>query len=450
MIIRAELKCKQTGCEADPCAVDKVIELPSPRFRLFSRALLADYDFIAENKNAIRHDEDARHCLLILDAEGKDGFLVDPQGYNYARYSAFVPNARSLLTPDMGIDRSYLSPAEPWRDESRDEMLRMTLRVDGKPDYTLVLPADEDYLDAVKNYLDIDVFADALLCDIRFKVPYIGELICDTDCPAVEDYNDFAEALEGIWQKDGMLLTYAAVLEAERPDTLRGACELLRNLDNYQRITEGAYGYGQQRLQETLGLDARLSLNGEKIGLTSSCDIGVEVFPEDPSSTEEQYYMLDGKTILIESDLMKEGANIGRRNYTVSHESCHHILKMLFPHDYGAQASGRSVHCCYRSNRGNGDWEEWQVETLAAMILLPPECVVRSMERFGLGTQMRLLNRVFAPADYKKFEAMASFMGASKTALSIRMMQLGLLKRNDLSDPYSLVRVEMDEEDRIL
>lgn len=160
--------------------------------------------------------------------------------------------------------------------------------------------------------------------------------------------------------------------------------------------------------------------------------------------------MLDGKTILIESELMKEGANTGRRNYTVSHESCHHILKMLFPHDYGAQAKARSVHCYYRSSRGNPDWEEWQVETLAAMILLPPECVIRSMERFGLGTQMRLLNRVFASADYKKFEAMASFMGASKTALSIRMMQLGLLKRNDLSDPYGLVRVEMDEEDRIL
>ena len=254
MIIQAELKCKQTGCEADPCAVDKVIELPSPRFKQFSRALLADYDFIAENKNAIRHDDDSRHCLLILDAEGKDGFLVDPQGYNYARYSAFVPNARSLLTPDMGIDRSYLSPAEPWRDESRDEMLRITLRVNGKPDYTLILPADEEYLDAVKAYLDIDVFADAMLCDIRFKVPYIGELICDTDCPAVEDYNDFAEALEGIWQQDGALLTYAAVLEAEKPETLHRACELLRNLNNYQRIVD-TYGYGQRRLQETLGLD---------------------------------------------------------------------------------------------------------------------------------------------------------------------------------------------------
>ena len=255
MIIQAELRRKQSEYEGEACSVDKVIELPAQRFKQFSRALLADYDFIAENKNAIRHDEDARHCLLILDADGTDGFLVDPQGYNYARYSAFVPNARSLLTLNMGIDRSYLSPVEPWRNENRDEMLRMTLRVEGKPDYTLVLPADEEYLDAVKAYLDIDVFADAMLCDIRFKVPYIGELIRDSDCPAVEDYNDFAEALEDIWQQDGALLTYAAVLEAEKPETLHRACDLLQDLDNYQRITEGAYGYGQQRLQETLELD---------------------------------------------------------------------------------------------------------------------------------------------------------------------------------------------------
>ena len=189
--------------------------------------------------------------MLSIDADRPDGFLVDPQGYNYARYSAFVPNVRSLLTPDVEIDRSYLSLAEPWRDESRDEMIRMTLCVDGKPDYTLVLPADEKYLDAVKAYLDIDVFADAMIEDIYFKTPYIGELICDTDCPAIEDYNDFAEALEGIWQEDGML---PAALEAEKPETLRGAYELLHNLDNYQRIVD-PYDYGQRRLQETLGLD---------------------------------------------------------------------------------------------------------------------------------------------------------------------------------------------------
>ena len=254
MIIQAELKRKQSEYEGEECSVDKVIELPAQRFQQFSRALLSDCDFIAENKSAIRQDTDSRHCLLILDVDGTDGFLVDPQGYNYARYSAFVPNVRSLLTPDVEIDRSYLSPAEPWRDENRDEMLRMTLHVDGKPDYILVLPADEAYLNAVKAYLDIDVFTDAMLRDIRFKVPYIGELICDTDCPAVEDYNDFAEKLEAIWQKDGMLLTYAAILDAERPDTLHRARELLQEMDNYQRIVD-TYSYGQQRLQERLGLD---------------------------------------------------------------------------------------------------------------------------------------------------------------------------------------------------
>lgn len=75
-----------------------------------------------------------------------------------------------------------------------------------------------------------------------------------------------------------------------------------------------------------LHIDYRcLSLDGERIGLTSSCEIGVEVFPSDPMCTEEIYYMLDGKTILIDESLIRAGANVGRRNYTVSHEGCHHI-----------------------------------------------------------------------------------------------------------------------------
>ena len=255
MILKADFRCKQVTPEVDDCVVEKAVELSTVEFDRFCRSMLERYPSIGEVGASLHYNDGMRHGFLVLGVGRNDGILVDPQGAGYARYSAFVPNARSLLTPDMAIDRSYLSPAEPWRDESRDEMLRMTLRVDGKPDYTLVLPADEEYLDAVKTYLDIDVFADALLCDIQLKVPYIGELICDTDCPAVEDYNDFAEALEDIWQQDGALLTYAAVLEAEKPETLHRACELLRDLDNYQRITEDAYGYGQQRLQETLGLD---------------------------------------------------------------------------------------------------------------------------------------------------------------------------------------------------
>ena len=146
---------------------------------------------------------------------------------------------------------------------SRDEMLRMTLHTRNGRSGLLVLPADNGYLNGVKSRLGVGDFAETEIRDVRFKVPYIGELMQTLDCPSVEEYNDFAEALEEIWQQDGKLLTYAAVLDAERPETLCEAHKFLQNLHNYQRIT-GVYDYGQQRLLDALDLndDALMELDG--------------------------------------------------------------------------------------------------------------------------------------------------------------------------------------------
>ena len=185
------------------------------------------------------------YALQRMNAE--DGMFTDR---GYIAYKGGI-----ALKEVMECGQGEQPAPEPWQGENRDEMLRMTLYAKNKAGYSLALPADEEYLSAAKSYLGVGDFAEAVIRDVRFKVPYIGELICDTDCPSVEEYNEFAEAMESIWQKDGALLTYAAVLDAERPDTLGRAYELLQNLENYERIVEGTYGYGQQRLQETLGLD---------------------------------------------------------------------------------------------------------------------------------------------------------------------------------------------------
>ena len=66
MIIRAELRRKQSEYEGEACVVDKVIELPAQRFKQFSRALLADYDFIAENKNVIQYALDRPAVLTVM------------------------------------------------------------------------------------------------------------------------------------------------------------------------------------------------------------------------------------------------------------------------------------------------------------------------------------------------------------------------------------------------
>ena len=53
-----------------------------------------------------------------------------------------------------------LQPQKPFREESRDEMLRLTLRTGHHADYPLILPSDEEYLSSVKKYLSIDEFAE--------------------------------------------------------------------------------------------------------------------------------------------------------------------------------------------------------------------------------------------------------------------------------------------------
>ena len=76
---------------------------------------------------------------------------------------------------------------------------------------------------------------------------------CSSYGPVCDAVAAFEAALFEYTTNWGSYLS-AAVLEAEQPETLHRALEFLQDLDNYQRIVD-TYGYGQQRLQETLGLD---------------------------------------------------------------------------------------------------------------------------------------------------------------------------------------------------
>ena len=97
MKINVPFRRKDTEIEVNPCIVEKAVELPAELFEHFSENLLNDYDFILENIYCMYQDKDGvSHCLLILGEGQNDGILVESEGSAYARYSAFVPNARQL------------------------------------------------------------------------------------------------------------------------------------------------------------------------------------------------------------------------------------------------------------------------------------------------------------------------------------------------------------------
>lgn len=74
-------------------------------------------------------------------------------------------------------------------------------------------------------------------------------------------------------------------------------------------------------------------------------------------------------------------------------------------------------------------------------ILLPENLIKQGMYLFSLGEKIECLNKIYFPGVYKRFDALADFLGCSKKALAIRMKQLGLLKKEYLDNPFDLVTV---------
>lgn len=188
-----------------------------------------------------------------------------------------------------------------------------------------------------------------------------------------------------------------------------------------------------------------LSKNGNILGLTACGEVDVQIY-DNPKRPE--FFRLDGKTLLIDRDLIKEGANKGRYHFTLTHEACHQVFKMLFPREYIAPVRLRQIHYCTATlTRSEDYWEEWRTNALTSSVLMPEEMVRYNMVTFGLGEKLHLLNRVYAAEEYTRFSDMADHMGVSKQALAIRMKGLGLLEREFLQDPHALVNVCPDDKE---
>lgn len=97
MVIKADLKCKQTDFNLPLCQIEKVVKLTPSEYTEFVSNPLGYYDFLREF-NAEKHEylPDGIPCLLLIREGHKDGFIIDTEGYDYARYTAHIPNAKQL------------------------------------------------------------------------------------------------------------------------------------------------------------------------------------------------------------------------------------------------------------------------------------------------------------------------------------------------------------------
>lgn len=193
------------------------------------------------------------------------------------------------------------------------------------------------------------------------------------------------------------------------------------------------YAVDATKLAEMLGFKIEyfhITVDGSILGQTSSGRIWTEIYDE---QMKKVFFELDGATILIEKRLLSSPKIAGRKNFTIAHEIAHQIINRLYPEMYNSQ---NRTFCDYRRStkpkKEIVDWREWQADALAAALLLPMDVLRDSMFVFGLGEKMKMLSRKYSGTKFELFCEMADYLQISRTALSYRMEQLGLLDNNRL------------------
>lgn len=90
----AEVKARAGGEEAKcEYVIEKVIELSEKDYLTFADDLLEDSTVIKENNGTMFMDADGVwHCILVKAEGSRDGLLVESEGYDYARYTAYLPD----------------------------------------------------------------------------------------------------------------------------------------------------------------------------------------------------------------------------------------------------------------------------------------------------------------------------------------------------------------------
>ncbi|MCQ2433461.1 MAG: ImmA/IrrE family metallo-endopeptidase [Clostridia bacterium] len=163
-----------------------------------------------------------------------------------------------------------------------------------------------------------------------------------------------------------------------------------------------------------------LSDDGSILGVSSFEDFEFAIV-DDSGYTETRD--LSEWEIAIDKGLLSPEQS-GRCNFTIMHEAAHHILRRLFPQDYQVK------QIFYRDQRSPQDWIEWQADTLAACLLMPPKLMEQCVKEFEV-YQLKT-NR-----DYEKFCRLASYLDVSKQALLIRLQHLNLLSKENMRQEFT-------------
>lgn len=96
--------------------VIKTIVLSPALYDIFRENLLFDWEFVRENTD-LTYDGQVWDCALIRTTDRKEAICVSPEGYEYARYAAYIADHSALALSDVPVE--HRSPESEAADMMR-------------------------------------------------------------------------------------------------------------------------------------------------------------------------------------------------------------------------------------------------------------------------------------------------------------------------------------------
>ena len=139
-------------------------------------------------------------------------------------------------------------------------------------------------------------------------------------------------------------------------------------------------------------------------------------------------------TVVLEKFLQNRGEE-GRKRFTIAHEAGHYIMDRTVAMASFHREYDREHTYSPQELKELLSFQETRVDRLAAALLMPRFMVYEVLKRFAVSELIPIFgNNLLRLSDKMLVQKMAGVMGVSYTAFLIRLKELHLLKRHDISE----------------
>jgi len=149
-------------------------------------------------------------------------------------------------------------------------------------------------------------------------------------------------------------------------------------------------------------------------------------------------------TIFLDEMLLK-AERINQNRFTIAHECAHQILARIEEKrvEFNSRRyfnSSKKYNC--HELLKTEDWREWQANSLGAMLLMPKSTILSHLNTGRKISKPTSFGGYFNEPDYQKITELSKMLKVSKSAVIIRLKEIGCLKykqETEFFDPLNIM-----------